>query len=308
MGLKTKIANVELNSYICNASGPDDVTYEDLIKIAESDSSAITMKSCTLEPREGNEKPRYARLPFGAIQSMGLPNLGYQEYVRIASEIKQYKKPVIASVAGISPEHFPRMVKAFQTSDVSLIEINLSCPNIVGKPQIAYDFDATDELLDKISNLGYKPIGLKLPPYHDLIHFRKMARIIKKHNISFITCINSIGNSLFIDPETETPAIKPKHGLGGLSGSYIKPIALANVKIFRELLGDEISIFGVGGIKSGRDAFEFLLAGADAVQVGTTFEREGPSCFQRIKKEFETLMQRKGYNSVREARGNLKYL
>lgn len=308
MGLRTMIGNVEFPSYVCNASGARDVTFEELKDIAESDSSAIMMKSCTLEPRAGNEEPRYARLPFGSIQSMGLPNLGYKEYLRIASELKKYKKPIIASVAGLCADDFPKIVRAFQNSDVNLIEINLSCPNIEGKPQIAYDFNATDELLDRISNLGYKPLGLKLPPYYDLAHYKKMADIIKRHNISFITCINSVGNTLVIDPETETPVIKPKTGLGGLSGEYIKPIALANVKIFHELLKGRVSIFGAGGIKSGDDAFEFLLAGADAVQVGTTFEKEGIQCFRRINQEFEFLMKRKGYKSIQEGKGNLKYL
>ncbi|MCL5730488.1 MAG: dihydroorotate oxidase [Candidatus Pacearchaeota archaeon] len=306
--MKTKVANAELNSYVCNASGIKDVAYEELKAIAESNSAAIVMKSCTPEPRSGNEEPRYMRLPFGAIQSMGLPNLGYKEYIRIAAELKKYRKPIIASVAGLSPDDFPKIVRAFQSSDVNLIEVNLSCPNLEGKPQIAYDFNAADELLGSISNLGYKPIGIKLPPYYDLAHFKKIADIIKSHNISFITCINSVGNTLAIDPENETPLIKPKSGLGGLSGGYIKNIALANVKIFRELLGNRISIFGVGGINSGTDAFEFLLAGADAVQIGTVFEKEGIHCFRRINEEFESIMKRKGYGSVLEARGNLKYL
>ena len=306
MGLRAKISNVEFQSYICNASGPRDVTFEELKAIAESYSSAITMKSCTLEPRKGNEEPRYASLPHGAIQSMGLPNLGYKEYLKIASSLKKYKKPIIASVAGLSMEDFPWLVRAFQASDANLIEVNLSCPNIDGKPQIAYDFDAVEELLEKISNLGYKPLGLKLPPYYDLAHFRKMAKIISSHSIAFITCINSIGNTLAIDYENETSVIRPREGLGGLSGEYIKPVALANVKIFRELLKDRISIFGAGGIKSGEDAFEFLLAGADAVQVGTTFQKEGTRCFERIVREFEFLMKRKGYNSINEVKGKLK--
>src|SRR3972149_7512864 len=161
MNLKTRIADIELGSYVCNASGPRDVTYEDLEIIAKSDSAAIVMKSCTIEPRQGNEEPRYVRLPHGAIQSMGLPNLGYKEYLKISSELKGFRKPIIASVAGLCAEDFPTIVRAFQNSDVHLIEVNLSCPNLEGKSQIAYDFDAVDSLLDRISDLGYKPIGLK---------------------------------------------------------------------------------------------------------------------------------------------------
>ncbi|HHD92543.1 MAG TPA: dihydroorotate oxidase [Candidatus Portnoybacteria bacterium] len=308
MTTKTKIAGVELDSYICNASGPLDSTLDELENIANSKSSAIMMKSCTIEPREGNQEPRYIRLPLGSIQSMGLPNLGYQEYVKFSSQLKKYNKPIIASVAGLSVDDYEKMVSAFQDSNVDLIEVNLSCPNLEGKPQVAYDFEQTEKVLRRISNLGKKPIGLKLPPYYDFIHHKQMADLIEKYKIDFITCTNSIGNTLIIDPETETPVIKPKKGFGGLSGNYIKPIALANVRAFYELLGNKISIFGVGGIKTGADAFEFLLAGADAVQVATTFEKEGPSCFARINSELEEILQRKGYNSIEEVKGKLKYL
>jgi len=306
--MKTRVAGIEFSSFVCNASGPNDSTLEELKNIAKSDSCAVVMKSCTIEPRKGNEEPRYARLPLGLIQSMGLPNPGYKEYLNILPEIKKYKKPIIASVAYLSIDNFEKMIKEFQESSVDLIEINLSCPNLEGKSQTAYDFEQVENILERISDLGTKPIGLKLPPFFDFSHQKQMADIIKKHNISFITCINSVGNTLVIDPENETPIIKPKYGFGGLCGDYIKPIALANVRAFYNLLKDEVSIFGVGGIKTGTDAFEFLLAGADAVQVATIFEKEGPSCFERINREFYEIMKRKDYNSVEEVKGKLKYL
>ena len=308
MATKTKIANIELDSYICNASGPLNSTFEELESIAISKSSAIMIKSCTIEPREGNLEPRYVRLPLGSYNSMGLPNLGYQKYVEFASRLKKYNKPIIASVSGLSVEDYEKMVKSFQDSDVDLIEVNLSCPNLKGKPQVAYDLEQTEKVLSKISNLGKKPVGLKLPPFYDFVHHKQIADLIEKYNIDFITCINSVGNTLIIDPEAETPIIKPNKGFGGLGGEYIKPIALANVRVFYELLGNKISIFGVGGIKSGTDAFEFLLAGADAVQVATTFEKEGPNCFARINSELEEILQRKDYNSIEEVKGKLKYL
>src|SRR3989338_2561648 len=308
MVTKTKIAGIEFNSYVCNASGPLDSNLEELESIAISKSSAIMMKSCTIESREGNQEPRYVRLPLGSIQSMGLPNLGYQEYVKFASQLKKYNKPIITSIAGLSVEDYGKMVEAFQNSNVDLIEVNLSCPNLEGKSQVAYDFEQTEKVLYRISNLGEKPIGLKLPAFYDFVYHKQMADLIEKYNISFITCINSVGNTLIIDPEAETPVIKPKKGFGGLCGDYIKPIALANVRAFYELLGNKTSIFGVGGIKTGSDAFEFLLAGADAIQVATIFEKEGPNCFARINSELEEILRRKGYNSIKDVKGKLKYL
>jgi len=308
LGNRTKAAGIEFNSCVFNASGPNDATLEELTTIAESMSSAIMMKSCTIDPRQGNEKPRYVRLPLGSIQSMGLPNLGYKEYIGFAFELKKYNKPIIASVAGLCVDDYVQMVREFQQSEVDLIEVNLSCPNLEGKPQAAYDLQQTENILNKIFKLGEKPIGLKLPPYYDSAQYQQMAELIIRYNISFITCINSIGNTLIIDPETETPIIKAKRGFGGLCGEYIKPVALANVRSFYELLKGKVSIFGVGGVRSGTDVFEFLLAGADVVQIGTTFEKEGVSCFQRINEELLEIMRRKGYNSVQEVKGKLRYL
>lgn len=307
MDTRTKIAGVELDSYILNASGVRDTTLKELKAVAKSDSSAIVMKSCTIEPRKGNLEPRYMGVPFGSIQSMGLPNLGCREYIRFSSKLKKYGKPIIASVAGFCVDDYRTIVSAFQDSDVDLIEVNLSCPNLEGRT-LAYDFEQTAEILRAISDLGNKPYGLKLPPYCDSAHRTQVAELIEKYGVSFITLINSIGTSLIIDPETEKPVIRPKGGLGGLCGSYIKPIALGNVRAFYKLLKNKVSIFGVGGIESGTDAFEFLLAGADAVQVATTFEKQGPSCFGRINKELTKILKRKRYNSIQGVKGALKEL
>ena len=309
MTTQTKIAGIEIDSYIFNASGIKDGTLEELEEIGKSKSSAIMLKSCTIEPRDGNEEPREVNLSLGYFQSEGLPNLGYKKYLSIIPKLKKYKKPIIASVVGFSLEEYRILVKAFQESDVDLIEVNLSCPNIVeeGLP-IVYDFEKIEELLDKISDLGEKPIGLKLPPYLCHVLQEKMTDLITEYNIPFISSINSVGNTLIIDPEKETTLIKPQKGFGGLSGDYVKPIALGNVRRFYELLKDKTSIIGVGGVKTGQDAFEFLLAGADAVQVGTAFEKEGVNCFGRINKELEEILQQKDYNSIEEVKGKLKYL
>lgn len=301
-------SGVSFGGYVCNASGPLDSTLEELECIARSGSSAIVMKSCTILPRKGNKEPRYARLPFGSIQSMGLPNRGYRYYANCALKLAKYNKPIIASIAGFSVEEYDTMIRAFQRTRVSCIEVNLSCPNVEGKSQVGYDFSQTEEILKKIYREGNKPLGIKLPPYYEAFQYERMADLIRRYSVKFITCVNSVGNTLVIDSDTEAPVIKPKKGFGGLCGAYIKPVALANVRTFFELLEGSAAIFGVGGIETGEDAFAFLLAGADAVQVGTVFEKEGCGCFSRIEKELQTILKKKGYRSIGEAKGKLKYL
>lgn len=304
----TKIADIDFGSYICNASGVNDTTVEELTQLAASKSAAIVVKSATIESRVGNPEPRLAHTDIGIIQSMGWPNLGYKEYIKIVPELKKLSnKPIIASVAGFCDEDYVTITAAYQNSDVDLIEISLSCPNIDGHPQAGYDYEKAGNLLKKLNGLGKKPIGVKLPPYLDSAKQEQMAKIITDNNISFVTCINSPGNALIIDPDTEATLIKPREGFGGLCGEYIKPIALGNVRGFYNLFRDkDISIIGVGGISTGRDAFEFLLAGADAVQVGSILEKEGLSCLERIDNELANIMESKGYKTISEARGKLK--
>ncbi|MBI2012305.1 dihydroorotate oxidase [Candidatus Curtissbacteria bacterium] len=309
VSITTKIAGVKLDACIFNTSGPADATLGELEIIARSQSPAITMKSCTLAPREGNPEPRYADLEYGSINSMGLPNLGYKAYIKFAARLKRkYKKPTIASICGMTLAENVTMFKAFNNSAVDIIEFNPGSPNTIGKPIVGYDAGEMDRLLDAVSKVSKKPYGVKLPPYFDLVHFDQIAAVIKKYPVKFVTCINSIGNGLVINPYTEQPLIKPKGGLGGISGKYIKYTTLANVRRFYELFEDKIQVIGVGGVYSGIDAFELILCGASAVQVGTAFLQNGPGIFERIQNELKDFMAVKGYKKIADFRGKLKTL
>ena len=307
--ISTNIAGISLDTCIFNTSGPADVTLKELEVIARSKSSAITMKSCTLEARDGNPKPRYADLEFGSINSMGLPNLGYKEYIKFSQILKNmYDKPVIASISGMTLADNIVIFKAFNNSPVDIIEFNPGSPNTIGKPIVGYDTEEMDRLLDAVSKVCKKPFGVKLPAYFDLVHFEKTAQIIKKYPVKFVTCINSVGNGLAIDPYKEKPLIRPKGGLGGIGGKYIKFTALANVRRFYELFSDKIQVIGVGGVYTGIDAFEFILAGASAVQIGTAFLQKGPRIFGTVQNQLKDFMVKKGYKKIGDFRGKLRTL
>jgi len=310
--LSCVVAGVTMPSCLMNASGPLCTTIEELQALGMSNSGSIVTKSCTFLERAGNEEPRYTDLPLGgSIQSMGLPNPGYKAYLEMIPKIKAefgHCKPVIASVAGLSAEDNMVMLKEIGSVMPDIIELNLSCPNLVGKPQVAYDFEATRELLRKYVEVTEIPLGLKLPPFLDSSHHDTMAEIIKSYQpkIRFVTVINSVGSSLAIDVESETALIRPKGGFGGLSGTYVKPIGLGNVRAFRKRLPEAVDVIGVGGVFNGTDAFEYLLAGASAVQVGTCLWREGVGCFARIESELKEVLALKHYNSARDAVDKLK--
>ncbi len=307
--LSATIAGVRIDPLFMNASGPDCTTPEQLSGLLRSGAGAAVTKSMTLMPRPGNPEPRYMDLPLGSINSMGLPNLGYEEYCRLLPALRhEGSKPIVASVAGFSLSDYVTIARAASEAGFDLIEINLSCPNIAGHPQVGYDFEASDAVIAAVRSVCDRPLGLKLPPYFDPVHHEQMAAVLRRHRLEFLTLINSVGNTLVIDADSERPVIRPRDGFGGLGGEYVKPVALANVRAFHTLLEGRVPIIGVGGVYGGRDAFEFLLAGACAVQCGTAYKQQGTRVFDRLAAELNAILERKGYAAAAAAVGRLRAL
>ncbi|WP_185883027.1 dihydroorotate oxidase [Blattabacterium cuenoti] len=307
--ITTNINGIQLSSCIMNASGAICRTDIELSNLLNSSSGAIVTKSCTKHPRKGNSYPRYFEWNIGSINSMGLPNYGIDFYLDFL-ERKKITKPVLISIAGRSIDEISFIIqKSNFCSKISALEINLSCPNLIeNKNQgiVGYDFCVVSHFLEKIFRFHEKPIGLKLPPYFRDIHIENMSLILNKFPISFITCINSIPNGIFIDVNKESTVIRPNKGFGGIGGSIIKPFALANVFKFYSFLRKEISIIGCGGIQSGKDMFEYILCGASAVQIGTQLIKEGISVFDRLNQEFSSLLRKKKYSSIDDFKGKLQ--
>lgn len=309
MNLKTEVAGIELNHPIFNASGPRCTTEEELDGLLKSGACAVMTKSCTLEQRDGNPGKRYAEFGDNSINSMGLPNNGYEYYLKVVAKRAYEFKPVFVSISGMKQQDNFIMGPLFSgLSNVNALEFNLSCPNIPGKPQVCYDPFAVQNFVDQMQYVKMIPIpwGVKLAPYFDPAHIHEIAEILNGSGARFVTCINSPGNGLVIDSNTEKPLIEPKGGLGGIGGPNIKPFGLSNVYQFRKALEPEINVIGVGGIQNGLDVFEYLLVGADAVQIGTAYQIGGPIVFNRIREELIQFMAGKGYKSIDEFKGKIK--
>ena len=308
MDLTVDIAGVKFPSCFMNASGALCVTENELMALGGSHSGAIVTKSMTLEARQGNPMPRYHGFPGGSINSMGLPNLGYKAYAALIPALKQFGKPVIASVAGLCEEDFPTIAEVINHAKPDLIEVNLSCPNIPGKPQIGYDADTSERIVKRLRKIVTVPMGVKLPPYFDPAHHKLMGDVLTRCGVDFLTLINSVGNGLVINPDAETVVIKPKGGFGGLGGAMIKPVALANVRAFWKHFHGTMPIVGTGGVVDGVDAFEHVLCGASAVQIGTVLVEEGVQVFERLEHELTACLGKKGYKTIGDCRGKLKEL
>lgn len=327
---KTSLGGLKLENPLMNASGVHCTSLLDLIDLAQSDLGAFVSKTSTEVPRYGNPKPRYFHNDLLSLNSMGLPNNGFEFYLNASNETKinKYGKPYFMSLSSNDLEKTRNIIlKVVSKSDPSIkiagLEINLSCPNLIGKGQIAYDLENLSNLLDYlleplINNKSDVVIGLKLPPYFDQDQLKEVFMILKPYFkaklIQFLTLINSPGNCLVIDVENETTVIHPKKGLGGLGGVGIKPIALANIWQFYNLLKENhlntmVKLIGCGGIQNGSDVYEYLLAGASLVQIGTQINREGGPgpISKRILKELHELLTRKGV-FLEDVVGRLKVL
>lgn len=335
--LKTNVKSTDeniqysLDNPFVNASGCYCRTKDKLNQLITSPyCSSVISKTCTPNHRIGNPEPRYHHDENMSINSMGLPNLGIDFYLAYFNTCENTQGLKIVSLGGMSLNDNMTMLGAIvdrsfkKLPDINAVEINLSCPNLVGHGQLGYNINNMNTYLIKLLNIIARKeletqekckllIGLKLPPYFDMCQFEQIANVIKDQmnygrRIDFLTCINSIGNGLVIDTDSESVVIKPKGGFGGIGGSIIKPTALANVRKFYELLGDKLFIIGCGGITNGEDAFQHLLAGASMLSIGTQLMKEGPDVFKRIGLELETIMKQKGYKNINEVIGKLKII
>lgn len=305
----TTLGGFSFDNCLMNAAGVWCMTKEELDGVKNSAAGTFVTKTATLEYRAGNPEPRYKNVPLGSINSMGLPNQGLDYYLDYLLELQEEEpeRTFVLSLVGMSPDETHTILKKVQDSAFKgLVELNLSCPNVPGKPQIAYDFETTETILREVFAYFTKPLGIKLPPYFDIVHFDQATAIFNQFPLKFVNCVNSIGNGLYI--EDESVIIKPKNGFGGIGGEYIKPTALANVHAFYQRLKPEIQIVGTGGVLTGRDAFEHILCGASMVQIGTTLQKEGLAAFDRITQELRDIMAEKGYETIEDFRGKLHHL
>jgi dihydroorotate dehydrogenase (fumarate) len=188
------------------------------------------------------------------------------------------------------------------------IEVNLSCPNVEYEP-ICYNLIKFDEWLQCISKL-YPSFGIKLSPFLSMNYIYQIAGIIKKYpQIRYIVCSNTLPNGLILNSKNYNPVISNKYG--GLGGNYLKPISLANVNLFYKInkkINNNIDIIGCGGINSGKDVYEYIIAGASAVQIATHLIENDLKCFKQITKELSEILSTNKItinNSIHNLKGKL---
>jgi len=293
MDLSVEIAGVVFKNPIITASGTfsarDSGKFYDISRLG-----AVTTKGIASVPWDGNPVPRIAESYGGMLNAIGLQNPGVKKYIKEELEyLKDFHVPVIANVVGKSTEEYLEVVEALNETDVAMLEVNISCPNVKeGGISFGTDTGMAGALTREIKRIAKKPIILKLTP--NVTNISEIAKAVEAEGADCVSLINTL-LGMRIDVRTKKPVLG--NTMGGLSGPAIKPVAVRMVYQVRQAV--KIPIIGMGGIMTGEDAAEFLIAGADAVAVGTA-ALVNPTAPVDILDELIGLMEERSYLNLEE--------
>lgn len=298
--LKVNINGVEFKNPVIAASGTFGFggEYNDFYDVGIL--GGISSKGLTLNPKDGNEGIRVYETPSGMMNSVGLQNPGIDRF--ISEELPRMKTlgtNIIANVGGGCMEDYEEAIERLVGTDIDMIELNISCPNVKSggmafgiKSNVAYD------VVSKIKKIVDKPLMVKLSPNaEDIV---RMAVSCEEAGADSISLINTL-KGFAIDPYKRKPIFN--NGYAGLSGPAVKPIALRMVHEVSKVVN--IPVIGLGGISSGVDAIEFMMAGATAIQIGTV-NFANPMAGKEIIEEMEAFLKSQGIKDINEIIGCIK--
>lgn len=280
----------------CASSGKELAQFIDLREIG-----AVVTKSVMSKARHGRATPRMAETPSGMINSIGLQGPGIDEF--LAHDLPwlvNQKARVIVSIAGETVEEYSTLARKVRSAPgISALEVNISCPNVENRGLVfACDPDASRRVIDGVRKTlgGELPIIAKLSP--DVTDLVSIAKGVVDAGADALALINTV-LSMVINLDTMRPHLGGK--TGGLSGPAIRPIAVRAIYQVHEAL-PAVPILGMGGVSSGRDALELILAGAKGVSVGTASFGD-PAAIITIQNELKELLKVRGFSSVAQAVG-----
>ena len=297
----TTLGNAFFSTPIFTASGCASSGKELSQFFALKDIGAVVTKSVMNKPRYGRPTPRMAETPSGMLNSIGLQGPGIEAF--LANDIPwlvEQNSRIIISIAGETIEEYATLARKVRSvAGISAIEVNISCPNVENRGLVfACDPDASRRVIDGVRKTigGELPIIAKLSP--DVTNLPEIAKGVVESGADALALINTV-LGMVINLETMRPHLGGK--TGGLSGPAIKPVAVRAIYQVHAAL-PEVPILGMGGVSSGRDALELILAGASGVSVGTA-SFGNPHAAIEIQSELRDLLIAKGFPSLKAAVG-----
>jgi dihydroorotate dehydrogenase (NAD+) catalytic subunit len=299
--LSVEVAGIKMRNPVMTASGTFGYGAEFADYLELESIGAMITKGLSLKPKAGNATPRIVETPGGMLNAIGLQNVGVDAFIeKKLPFLKNVATPVIANLYGNTLEEYGEVASRLDAVDaVAGIEVNISCPNVKqGGIVFGTEPSAAQEVVRLVKRNTSKPVIVKLSP--NVTDVVLMAKACADAGADALSLINTL-TGMAIDLERRRPVLA--NVTGGLSGPAIKPVALRMVwQVARSV---KLPIIGIGGIMNGRDALEFMLAGATAVQVGTASFLD-PSAAQKIAGEMEAYLAEKGIASAASLIGALE--
>lgn len=295
--LAVSIASLTLANPTMLASGIMDETGASMRRMAEAGAGAVVTKSIGREPRDGYPNPTLVELEDGYINAMGLPGPGIEAFGEEMAEAVKGPAPVIGSLFAATPEDFAFLARRMEGYGAAAVELNMSCPHAKGYGmEIGVDPDMVRSIVIAVKDAVGVPVLAKLTPNtHRLV---EVGRAVQEGGGDAVVAVNTV-KAMAISVEARSPILYNR--TGGLSGPAIKGVGLRCVYELHAAL--DIPVVGVGGIESARDALEYIMAGATAVQLGSAVGRRGVRVFQEVSDGLATYLEENGVQSVAELVG-----
>ena len=298
--LRVSVAGVEFNNPLIAASGTFGFGREYAEFYPLSTLGGISSKGITLKARPGNPAPRIAEAPGGMLNAVGLQNPGVDHFIeKDLPWLREQGTRIIANIAGNTPEDYCAMAEKLNETDIDMIEMNISCPNVKqGGVQFGTSVEGVAGITKAVRAHCTKPLMVKLSP--NVTDISEMALAAESEGADAISMINTL-TGMRIDINTKRPIIH--NNTGGFSGPALLPIAVRMVwQTYNKV---KVPIVGLGGISTWQDAVEMLLAGATALQIGTVLFTD-PYAPVKIVEGLQQYMDKNGVQSLSELTGAMR--
>ena len=300
--LRVQVAGLRLQNPIMAASGTCGYGEELHPFVDLNCLGAVVVKGLSLHPRPGNPAPRLAETTSGMLNSVGLQNVGIEAFIsEKLPRLRAFRTAIVANFFGDTPEEYAAVAARASAADgIAALEANISCPNVQhGGMLFSCDPQLTFQVVSAVRQVTSLPLLVKLSP--NVTDIVAIARAAEDAGADAVSLINTF-MGMAIDLQTRTPRLPL--GFGGLSGPAIKPIALRMVWQVAQAV--RIPVIGLGGISSGEDALEFIVAGATACQVGTASFVDPAAC-RNILRQMQRYLQHHRIATVAELCGSLRF-
>jgi dihydroorotate dehydrogenase (NAD+) catalytic subunit len=298
LDLSVEIAGVKFKNPVFTASGTCGFGLDYLPFYSLSEIGAVTTTGISLDPKEGNKTPRVAETAGGMLNAIGLENPGVRYFIgNILPKIKKYDTKIIVNIFGRNTGEFCEVAELLSETDIDILELNISCPNV---KEGGILFGTCPKMAEEITSsvkkyAGNKPISVKLSP--NVTDIAEIARAVENGGADCISMINTLVG-MKIDTRTRRPVLK--NNIGGLSGAAIKPVAVRMIWQVKKAV--KLPVIGMGGVVSGDDAVEMMLAGANAVAVGTAAFTD-PEAVLKVIDGISDYMTENNIKSVKDITG-----